>query len=142
MAKRDSLTGAMVGFGLLAGLYFFLTRKASATTVTSPGGVTTTTYPAGGGTVVVSAPQPVPGSIAPVGSQISAAAAIWQNLTPMTGPQQGYVNFPSGTQAAAALLPFAVDELGNAYTKWAGQLYIVTLTPDAQGNFSAKLLGS
>jgi hypothetical protein len=118
---------------LLGGAYFLLTKKASAATPS-------VTLPAGS---PISPPMPVPGAIAPTGSQVTAAQAIWQNLTSTTGPNTGFVNFPSGSQAAAAFLPWATDSAGNYYTQWAGQIYLVGVAqPDSSGNYAAKLLGT
>lgn len=124
-----------IGLGVL-GLFgwYLYSRNASAAAAT---GLPVAT--GGGG---LAPPAPVPGSAAPTTSQITAAQAIWQNLTTINSPTSGFVNFPSGSQAAAALLPFATDGAGNSYTQWAGVIYIVSSTPDGQGNYSAKLLGS
>lgn len=130
-SNANMLLGAAV---LIGGAYFLLSKKASAAT---PG-----VAPAPASSPFL-APAPVPGSIAPTGSQVTAAQAIWANLTATTGPYSGYVNFPSGSQAAAAFLPWATDTAGNYYTQWAGQIYIVGVTqPDSNGNYPAKLLGT
>lgn len=144
MARRrkssgNLLIGAVV---VLGGGYFLLNRKAQASMVSGnvQGGTVNFTPTPGG---LISAPQPVPGAIAPTGSQITAAQAIWQNLTSTTGPNTGFVNFPSGSQAASAFLPWATDGSGNYYTQWAGQIYIVGVAqPDSSGNYDAKLLGT
>ncbi len=122
----------IAAIAVIGGALWYTTRKASA---------------ASGATVLPSSPfsppAPVPGVLAPTGSQITAAAAVWQNLTATTGPNSGYVNFPSGSQAAAALLPWATDGAGNYYTQWAGQIYIVGVGyTDSSGNYTAKLLGT
>jgi hypothetical protein len=135
MARRSTngnwLIGAVV---LIGGGYFLLSRKAQAQT-----GQPVTLAPG----LQISPPQPVPASFAPTGSQVTATQAIWANLTPTTGPYSGYVNFPSGSQAAAVFLPWATDDSGNYYTQWAGQIYIVGVTqPDMMGNYYSKLLGS
>lgn len=129
---RNSASMIAGAAALIGGLYWFTTRKASAATVapvlpSSP----------------FAPPAPVPGAIAPTGSQVTASAAIWSNLTATTGPTSGYVNFPSGSQAAAAFLPWATDGAGNYYTQWAGQIYIVGVGfTDSNGNYTAKLLGT
>jgi hypothetical protein len=133
MARNNAnmLLGAAV---LIGGAYFLLSKKAAGATPAAA------TVPASSPFLP---PAPVPGSIAPTGSQITAAQAIWQNLTTTTGPYSGYVNFPTGSQAAAAFLPWATDTAGNYYTQWAGQIYIVGVTqPDSNGNYPAKLLGT
>lgn len=133
MARRSN-TNILLAGGVLAGVFYLLTRKAQAQA--SPGAVAFT----GTG---LTPPAPVPGNIAPTGSQVTAAQAIWQNLTPTTGPNTGYVNFPAGSQAASVFLPWAMDSAGNYYTQWAGQLYLVGVAqPDMMGNYAAKLLGS
>jgi hypothetical protein len=136
MAKRSG-SNTLLGLAVLAGgAYYLLSRKAAAATpILGP----QVTLPP----TIVTPPMPVPGAIAPTGSQITAAQAIWSNLTPTTGPSMGYVNFPSGSQAAAAFLPWATDGSGNYYTQWAGQIYIVGVAQlDSNGNYTAKLLGS
>jgi hypothetical protein len=130
MARSSGTLVAVVA--LIGGALWYTTRKASAATSTLPS--------VGPG---FSPPAPVPGAIAPTGSQVTAAAAVWSNLTPTSGPTAGYVNFPSGSQAAATFLPWATDDAGNYYTQWAGQLYIVGVGyTDSNGNYTAKLLGT
>jgi hypothetical protein len=143
MARRQSGSNMLLGAGVLAGAaYLLLSRRAQASMVSGNiQGGTVSFKPTPGG--LVAPPAPVPGSFAPVGSQVTAAQAIWANLTPTTGPYSGYVNFPSGSQAAATFLPWAIDDSGNYYTQWAGQIYIVGVTaPDASGNYPSKLLGT
>jgi len=131
MANRNAIIGGAI---LLGGLWWLMSQKASAAPATA-------VIPAAGGGV--SPPQPVPGNIAPTGSTLSATNAIWANLTSTTGPNTGYVNFPTGSQAAAAFLPWATDSAGNYYTQWAGQIFIVGVAqPDSNGNYTAKLLGT
>jgi hypothetical protein len=129
--QRNS--GMVVALLALAGGYWYLTRnKAAAATPT-------TVLPSN----PLAPPAPVSGALAPTGSQISAASAVWSNLTATSGPTSGYVNFPSGSQAAAAFLPWATDGAGNYYTQWAGQIYIVGVGyTDSNGNYTAKLLGT
>ena len=129
-----SRNNMIVGIALLGGLAAFLfSRKSAAAPAYAMSPVT-------GGTLAP--PQAVPGSMAPTVSQTSAAAAIWANFTPSAGPTSGYVNFPSGSQSAALFLPWATDSAGNNYTMWAAQIYLVSPTPDMQGNYAARLLGS
>lgn len=106
------------------------TRKAAATASAGPPAVSP------------GSPSRVPGAIAPTGSQTNVTQAIWSNLTPMQGPSSGYVNFPSGSQAASALQQWATDDSGNWYTQWSGQIYLVDWVPDPDGNYDARLLGS
>lgn len=145
MARRrsrsnpDLLIGAVV---VLGGGYWLLNRRAQASMVSgNVQGGTVTFQPTPGG--MVAPPQPVPGAIAPTGSQVTAAQAVWGNLTSTTGPTDGFVNFPSGSQAASIFLPWATDGSGNYYTQWAGQIYIVGVAyRDMMGNYAAKLLGT
>jgi len=116
---------------VLGGLYLFMSRKASAATpvqITSPG------------IGPISAPTLSPGSMATTAGALSATNAIWGNLTATTGPYAGFVNFPTGSQAAAGLLQWATDGSGNYYTQWAGHIYLVPLTPDSNGNYTAGQL--
>jgi hypothetical protein len=131
-SRGNLVFGAAV---VLGGVWYLMSRKASA----APAMTSMVTLP----TTIVTPPMPVPGNIAPTGSAITAAQAIWQNLTSTTGPYAGFVNFPSGSQAAAAFLPWATDGAGNYYTQWAGQIYLVGVAqPDSSGNYAAKLLGT
>lgn len=142
-SNTNMIIGAAV---LLGGAYFLLSRKAAAATPAFPTASATPNLPPvtpiNVPGLTISPPAPVPGVIAPTGSAITAAQAIWQNLTPTTGPNTGYVNFSTGSQAAAALLPFAMDDQGNYYTQWAGLIYLVNVLPDASGNYAAKPLGT
>jgi len=132
MARRNN-TGMIIGAAaLIGGLYFLMTRKASAA---SPIQLTT---PTTGGTV--SAPTLSPGSQATTAGALTATNQIWANLTATTGPYAGYVNFPTGSQAAAGLLQWATDGQGNYYTQWAGHIYLVPLTTDDSGNYTATTL--
>jgi hypothetical protein len=143
MVRRSSNANMVLGAAVLLGAgYFVLLRRSQASMVSgNVQGGTVSFKPTPGGLVAPAAP--VPGSFAPVGSQVTAAQAIWGNLTPTTGPYSGYVNFPSGSQAAATFLPWATDDSGNYYTQWAGQIYIVGVTqPDMMGNYYSKLLGT
>lgn len=127
---RKSNSGMLIGATLAIGaLYFFMSRKATAAT----GAVA----PAGGG---VSAPSLSPGSQATTAGALSATNAIWSNLTATTGPYAGFVNFPTGSQAAAGLLQWATDGSGNYYTQWAGHIYLVPLMTDSNGNYTAGQL--
>ena len=102
---RKSNAGMLIGATVAIGaLYLFMTRKASAAPavqVTSP-----TT-----GTVL--APSLSPGSAATTAGALTATNQIWTNLTATTGPYSGFVNFPTGSQAAAGLLSWATDGSGK-----------------------------
>lgn len=128
MARKSNAgmwVGAAIGLGVL---YFVMSRKATAAT---PSGLPVQS--AGG----VAPPILSPGSSATTAGALSATNAIWQNLTATTGPYAGYVNFPSGSQAAAGLLQWATDGSGNYYTEWAGHIYLVPLLADSSGNYTA-----
>lgn len=128
MARSN--VGLLIGVGVVVGGYFLLTRKATAAPAVQ------ITSPTATG-IMPSAPQPVPGSAATTAGALTATNAIWANLTPTTGPYSGYVNFPTGSQAAAGLLQWATDPAGNYYTQWAGHIYAVNVAqPDANGNYS------
>jgi hypothetical protein len=127
MARGNAsmLIGATVAIGVL---YFFWTRKTSAAPqVTFPG-------------VGAGAPMLSPGSMATTAGALTATNQIWANLTATTGPYAGFVDFPTGSQAAAGLLQWATDGQGNYYTQWAGHIYLVPLTTDANGNYTAGTL--
>jgi len=131
MARSNSnlLIGAAITIGAL---YWFMTRKASAATpVIQP------TSPVTG---TVSAPTLSPATAATTAGALTATNQIWANLTATTGPYAGFVNFPTGSQAAAGLLQWATDNQGNYYVQWAGHIYLVPLTTDASGNYTATTL--
>lgn len=128
MARRSNAgmwVGAAIGLGVL---YFVMSRKATAAT---PAGLP---VQSSGG---IAPPVLSPGSSATTAGALSATNAIWQNLTATTGPYSGYVNFPTGSQAAAGLLQWATDGSGNYYTEWAGHIYLVPLLTDSSGNYTA-----
>jgi hypothetical protein len=128
MARRNN-AGMLLGAAVVVGgLYFLLSRKASAAPAASPGGGT------------IAPPSLSPGSMATTAGALTATNQIWQNLTATTGPYAGFVNFPTGSQAAAGLLQWATDGSGNYYTQWAGHIYLVPLLTDSQGNYNAGQL--
>lgn len=135
MARSN--TGALLAYGFFgAAALFFFAKKAGA--APRPAGV-----PIPPPIMSPVTPYEIPATMAPAVGPVTAATAIWQNFTPIDGPSSGYVNFPSGTQAAALFLPWATDGAGNNYTMWSGQIYIVnTDTPDLAGNYYSRLLGS
>lgn len=128
MARNKNM-GLLIGAAALIGGYWLMTRKASAAT---PAGMPVT------GTV--SAPSLSPASQATTAGALTATNEIWANLTATTGPYAGFVNFPTGSQAAAGLLQWATDGQGNYYTQWAGHIYLVPLLTDGQGNYTAGQL--
>ena len=74
---------------------------------------------------------------APTSAQVASQGSIWNGLQPTSFPGTGgYVNFPSGSQAAASLLPWRTDGV-NFFTQWAGVVFAVPVTTDAYGNYSA-----
>ena len=94
--------------------------------ITLPSGI----YSAGGSLYQSALP-------APTSAQVSQQGAIWANLQPTSAPvSSGWVNFPSGSQAAASLLPWRTDG-SNFYTNWAGVVFAVPLTADQYGNYTA-----
>jgi hypothetical protein len=134
MARSSTPLLAVVGL-VGAALWYATRNKASA--------ASTPVFPNASSGLNIAPPAPVPASFAPTGSQVTATSAIWANLTPTTGPNTGYVNLPTGSQPAAAFLPWATDGAGNYYTQWAGQIYIVGVGyTDPSGNYTAKLLGT
>jgi hypothetical protein len=131
---------ALAAYTVLGGLALFLfTKKAKAAAAgASPSGPDLVTLPA---TTSGAAGYEIPASMVPAQGPVTAATAIWSNLTPTAGPSMGSVNFPSGSQAASVFLPFASDGQ-NLYTLWSGEIYIVNPSPDLLGNYNARLLGS
>lgn len=145
MDKRTQqmlLVGGVVGAGLLL---WMLTKSRTASAGMLPlrgsssagsPAMQSFTLPAGvyssGGALYQSA------LAAPTASQVSSQSSLWANLVPTSAPvSSGYVNFPSGSQAAAVLLPWRTDGAGNFYVTWAGTVYAVGLTPDQYGNYTA-----
>lgn len=78
----------------------------------------------------------LPAAGAVTASGVSNAQAFWNTLAPGQPITSGYVNFPSGTQAAATFFQIANDSYGSAYVQWAGAVYILT-GPDVSGNYTA-----
>lgn len=123
---------------IAAGLY--LTRKTAAAAMPAlPGGASSpASSPVTG---AVAALEILPGSSAATAAQVSSAGTFWSSLTPTSPPSSGYINLPSGTQVAAANMiagNTAMDEAGNLYVLWGGQVYSLS-GPDAQGNWPATL---
>lgn len=81
----------------------------------------------------------LPGSGATTASQVGRSATLWSEMSYAPAPTSGYVNFPSGAQAAAALFQVKVDPAGRQIVQWAGRNY--ALGPqDAMGNYPAILV--
>lgn len=133
---RQSVLPWLIGAGALAG-YFLLSRKASASEATTPNGAAmlmpSTGFPIQAGTQNI--PE-LPGSMAPTATQFTDAASFWTTLGTGDALSSGYVNFPSGSQAAAAAFQTRYDPYGSAYVQWAGRVYILT-GPDSMGNYTA-----
>lgn len=96
--------------------------------------------PSGGGNYPIQAgtqniPE-LPGSMATTAGAITNAASFWNSLGSGDALASGYINFPSGSQAAAALFPVRTDVYGSPYIQWAGQVYIL-MGPDSMGNYTA-----
>lgn len=100
----------------------------TATPPANPG-----TYPIQAGTQSI--PE-LPGSMAPTATQITDAASFWNSLGSGPGLSSGYINFPSGSQAAAAAFQVRYDAYGSPYVQWAGVAFILT-GPDSMGNYTA-----
>lgn len=156
--RRSVPRGRGTGFAVLAvlgvGLYYLIKKGASAaqlpavTTVTpSVSPISPTLITANQGLVVPASGSwdTLTGSTAPTTAEVAASGSFWQNLTYLgvgvLGYSGAYVNFPSGSQAAASLLPFAADSTGNLYTQWSGTVYVVNTVPDSNGNFNATSVG-
>lgn len=75
-------------------------------------------------------------------AQVSNANSFWGTLSPVMPLASGYITFPSGSQAAAALFgagTTAMDGNGNLYVQWAGQVYQLG-AQDSAGNYPAALV--
>lgn len=140
VSRSSSKSRWVIGAGALGLMAWMLLRnKASAATLPIPntnGGLLTSGaigLPIQQGTQSI--PE-LPGSMAPTSAMIGTADQYWANMAPAQGFSSGYINFPSGSQAAAALFPVRADVYGSPYVQWAGNLYIL-LGPDASGNYNA-----
>ncbi len=93
--------------------------------------------------VDVTAQYELPGSAAPAAGELSSGAGLWNSLTPVDPIAAGFINFPSGTQAAASEFASGLtrmDQSGAYYVSWAGRVYRLG-DMDAQGNWPAILAG-
>lgn len=133
---------AVLGVGAFIVYQIFKSRSGVAGAATlqqlPPSGTATVTPIQ---STLVSAPQPLPGSMAATSGQLSTAASFWQSLTPVQPIPNGYINFPSGAQAAAAAFGYgntAMDSAGNYYVLWGGQVFELG-SMDANGNWPATL---
>lgn len=141
MARGNS--GLMLGYLIAGGLLAMLLAKKAVAKTPAPAPAPYNPFPLPAPSAVDVAAGEVPATMAPAVGPVTAAAAIWSNLTPTSPPASGgFVNFPSGSQSDSVFLPWATDSAGNLYTQWAGQIYIVNATGDFLGNLNARLLGS
>lgn len=127
------------GGGLLA--YLFYSRRASASTPVGP-----VSHLPPQGSVSQTVPLPIqagtqnipelPGSGAVTAPQVAASGSFWDSLTPVQSIDSGYINFPTGSQAAATLFQTRMDDQGNYYVQWAGLTYLLG-SQDSSGNWPA-----
>ena len=145
------VAGGVIGGGLLL---WMMMKSQSATAGTLPlrGSAATNPFARGSAAFTSATLQPIalPSGIYSSGGALfqsalpaitvasaNTQASTWAAFSPTSPPaQSGYVNFPSGSQAAVALLPWRTDGV-NFYTNWAGIVYSVPLTPDQYGNLTA-----
>lgn len=136
-ARTRSTLPWLIGAGVIGG-YFLLTRKASASEATTPNGAALLMPPSGRlpiQTGTYNIPE-LPGAMAPTATEFTDAASFWTTLGAGDPLSSGYVNFPSGSQAAAAAFQTRYDPYGSAYVQWAGSVYIL-IGPDSMGNYTA-----
>lgn len=131
MAKRND-TGLIALLGLGAIGAFFLLKKSASAAVLAP--------EAAGATGAPVIPE-LPGAQAPTSGELAAGGSFWDTLTPVQAISSGFINFPSGSQAAASEFLPRMDQSGNYYVQWAGQTYGLGAM-DANGNWPAILYGS
>jgi hypothetical protein len=82
----------------------------------------------------------LPGSGALTSGQFQEARGLWDSLIPVMPLDSGYINFPSGSQAAATLFTTKMDGMGNYYVQWAGRTFQLG-NQDATGNWPAIAVG-
>jgi len=78
----------------------------------------------------------LPGAGALTSAQFTSANTYWDSLIPVMPLDSGYINFPSGSQAAATLFTTKMDAMGNYYVQWAGRTFVLG-SQDAMGNWPA-----
>jgi hypothetical protein len=131
-----------VWLGLLGAGAWALLRSGKANAATpagllsapaNPGAVLQSMLPIQAGTQ--NSPE-LPGERAVSQPLVAGSASFWDTL--LAGPSipAGWINFPSGSQAAATLFQTRYDVYGSPYVQWAGLSYILT-GPDASGNYTA-----
>lgn len=146
MAKSNSIMTAVLAIGGIGLIYLIYKNSAAA----KAAGAAASLAP--GATAAL--PGPSSSSLGPLditaqyetvpavtSGQVASAASLWASLTPAQVIVSGYIDFPSGSQAAASLFEPRTDASGNYYVQWAGQVYVLGAM-DAQGNWPATLAGS
>lgn len=144
MDRRTQQMLTIGGIALGGFLLWSLTKKASAAQMPasansnapalSPVGLPSGIYEGAGSGSGVLYQSTLPAATV---AQVASQGSIWSNLQPTSAPaSSGWVNFPSGSQAAVALLPWRTDGV-NFYTQWAGVVYAVPVTTDQAGNYTA-----
>jgi hypothetical protein len=78
----------------------------------------------------------LPGNLAVSQPLVAGAASFWDTLLAGPAIPAGWINFPSGSQAAATFFQVRYDTYGSPYVQWAGVSYILT-GPDSSGNYTA-----
>lgn len=151
MDRRTQQILTVSGIALGGFLLYSLTKKASAAQASPAGGALA---PGSGSSSPLLSPISLPSGIyegagsgsgafyqsslpAPTVGEVAQQSGIWSNLQPTSAPAQaGWVNFPSGSQAAVALLPWRTDGV-NFFVSWGGMVYSVPITTDQYGNYTA-----
>lgn len=161
---RDVAKVLVIGGGLAAIAYYLMRSNPAAAAVAQTTAAGAASQPASSGAVVAGA---APGSgftpaaiaaegantllpidvtlsdqsagvLAPTLIQVQASGSFWETLTPAADLSSGWIDFPTGSQAAASLMQVRQDASGNRYVEWAGQVY--ELGPqDGAGNYPASL---
>lgn len=144
-APASQGVSSWVWLGLLGAGAWALLRSGKASAATPSGALSAPASPPNPGSVLQSMlpiqagtqniPE-LPGSMAVSQPLVSGSTSFWDTL--LAGPSipAGWINFPSGSQAAATLFQTRYDVYGSAYVQWAGLSYIL-VGPDASGNYSA-----
>ncbi len=82
----------------------------------------------------------LPDTMAPTAAEVSASGSFWDRLQPVQSVDSGYINFPSGAQAAATLFQTRMDANGQYYVQWGGLVYVLG-SQDSSGNWPAQPVG-
>lgn len=146
VSTRSGANRWIIGAGLLGMIgWMLLKNKASAATPTlalpapssTGGGLLTSPgigLPIQAGTQSI--PE-LPATMATTSDQLSSAGTFWDTLQPVQSLPSGYINFPSGAQAAAAIFQTRMDANGSYYVQWAGLTYVLG-NQDSSGNWPAQ----